>query len=81
MNNIVFGILAKLPEETKSPALFIDIFKSFNEINNLINDRVLLYRKALPRKKARFDYLTSRAPKKPSYSLRVLKKRKHENSN
>ena len=76
-NNFVSGILVKLPEESKSPAFFVDIFKSCNAINNLINDCVLVHRKALPRKKARFDHYTSRGPKKPSYSLRALKKRKH----
>ena len=80
-NNIVFGILVKLPEESESPAVFVDIFKSCNEINYFIDGGALIHRKALPRKKARFDHLTSRGPKKPSNSFRAPKKRKCETSN
>ena len=70
----------KLPEESESPAIFADIFKSCNELNHLIDDCVLVHRKSLPRKKARFDHLIPRAPKKPSYSFEASRKRKHETS-
>ena len=76
-NNSVLGILVKLPEDSKSFAFFFDILKSFNEINHLINDRVLLYRKSLPRKKARFDYITSRDPRGRTGTIEAPKKRKH----
>ena len=79
-NNIVLGILVKLPEASESPAVFVDIFKSYTEINYLINDCVLVHRKSLPRKKARFDHLIPRAPKKLSYSFQASRKRKHETS-
>ena len=71
----------KIPKESESPAIYVDIFKSYNEINHLINDCVLVKRIALPRKKARFDYVTYRRPKEPSYPSRALKKQKHETSN
>ena len=70
----------KLPEESESAAVFVDIFKSYNEINHLIHDCVLVHRKALPRKKARFDHFVSRFPQNSSYSSKAPRKRKHETS-
>ena len=50
-------MLVLLPDRLGEPVIFIDLYKSFNEIHRLNNSFIIKTRKVLPRKKARFDDL------------------------
>ena len=63
-NNVVLGILASVPEKLDQSALFVDVFKSRNEIDKLFDDYIGMYRDALPRKKARYDCIEYRSKRR-----------------
>ena len=54
VGQFIVGVLSTLPGN-KRPAIFVDVYKSYAEINKLLNDNSPHYRMSLPRKKARYD--------------------------
>ena len=56
--DVIVGILARVQENLQQSILFVDLSKSRNEIDNLLNDDSKFYKNSPLRKKARYDCLT-----------------------
>ena len=57
--NFIFGVLITLPKTLTKPFISIDVYKSYCEINRLMNNSVIRHRYNLPRKRARYDNFES----------------------